>query len=47
MVVEYKLSVKVDGEQVYVVTRYSTAEIEQMFDRAEYAAEKAIEEANV
>ena len=47
MNVEYQLSVRVDGEVVYIVTRYSTAEIEQMFSRAEYAVEKAIEEANV
>ena len=40
--VEYKLIALVDGEEVYEVTRPSTLEIEQMFERAEYAVEREL-----
>lgn len=40
--VEYKLIALVDGEEVYEVTRPSTLEIEQMFERAEYVVEREL-----
>ncbi len=40
--VEYQLIARVDGEDVYSVTRYSTVEIEEMFERAETAVEIAL-----
>lgn len=40
--IEYKLIALVDGEEVYEVTRPSTLEIEQMFERAEYAVEREL-----
>lgn len=40
--VEYQLIARVDGEDVYSVTRYSTVEIEEMFERAEVAVEIAL-----
>lgn len=40
--VEYQLIARVDGEDVYSVTRFSTVEIEEMFERAETAVEIAL-----
>jgi hypothetical protein len=40
--VEYQLIARVDGEDVYTVTRFSTVEIEEMFERAETAVEIAL-----
>ncbi len=40
--VKYKLIAIVDDEEVYEVERPTTAEIEAMFSRAEYAVEKEL-----
>lgn len=38
--IKYKLIAIVDDEEVYEVERPTTAEIEAMFDRAEYVVER-------
>lgn len=40
--VQYQLIALVDGEEVYEVTRPSTLEIEQMFERAELVVEREL-----